>query len=171
MRYCFIALLFICQSAAAQHEDPLISDFLIKWDNSFEFMVAYAEAMPAEHYNFKPTEEQRPFHEQLTHICGNMIWLSTSFLGGEGIDDDEVHNPPTDKEGILKLINRSFDYARSTVSNMSAESLDESVDFFAGPLSKRRILLLMSDHVTHHRGQLAVYLRLKEVTPPRYIGW
>ena len=43
--------------------------------------------------------------------------------------------------------------------------------FFAGPKSKFQILNLLEDHVTHHRGQLIVYLNFKNSIPPSFIGW
>jgi len=54
---------------------------------------------------------------------------------------------------------------------MNAGQLDEKVKFFAGPMTRRQILILMHDHQTHHLGQLIVYLRLKGIKPPDYIGW
>lgn len=41
----------------------------------------------------------------------------------------------------------------------------------AGPLTRRQILILMHDHQAHHIGQLIVYLRLKGIKPPGYVGW
>ena len=56
-------------------------------------------------------------------------------------------------------------------SHSHSSDLDEEVQFFAGPMSKRQILVLMNDHLTHHRGQMIVYVRLKGVKPPAYKGW
>ena len=57
------------------------------------------------------------------------------------------------------------------VKNTPDEELKEIVDFFAGPKSNLQILNLLQDHVTHHRGQLIVYLNLNEIEPPKYSGW
>jgi uncharacterized damage-inducible protein DinB len=54
---------------------------------------------------------------------------------------------------------------------MNTGQMDEKVKFFAGPITRRQILILMHDHQTHHLGQLIVYLRLKGIKPPDYIGW
>ncbi|MFK7950340.1 MAG: hypothetical protein AB8G11_22315 [Saprospiraceae bacterium] len=32
-------------------------------------------------------------------------------------------------------------------------------------------LITLNSNLVHHRGQLTIYLRLKNVKPPRYIGW
>ena len=36
--------------------------------------------MPKENYDFKPTERQMSFKEQLIHINENMEWLSTTYF-------------------------------------------------------------------------------------------
>jgi uncharacterized damage-inducible protein DinB len=40
-----------------------------------------------------------------------------------------------------------------------------------GSSTKNRILNLMDNHLAHHRGQMIVYLRLKGIEPPSYVGW
>ena len=35
----------------------------------------------------------------------------------------------------------------------------------------RELFYLTRDHVTHHRGQMVVYLRLKGLEPPQYVGF
>lgn len=31
--------------------------------------------------------------------------------------------------------------------------------------------LLLFDHVTHHRAQAIMYLRMRGIEPPAYVGW
>ena len=47
------------------------------------YTLEVAELMPDTAYQFKPTEDQMTFQEQLLHICGNMTWLSTTYLNGK----------------------------------------------------------------------------------------
>ena len=142
--------------------------FLEKWENSKNYLVEMAELMPEEDYGFKPTERQRSFAEQLEHIQGNMDWLSTKYFSRE---KDKSETFPSEKEQIIASLKKAFDAVGETVAATSEEELKETVEFFAGPKSKLQILNLLLDHVTHHRGQLIVYLNLKEVEPPRYVGW
>lgn len=142
--------------------------FLEKWRNSKEYLLGIAEAMPEEAYDFKPTERQMTFAEQLIHITKNMEWLSSSYFGKE---EAEVSILKNEKERIIRNISNSFDAVYDTIKNTPDEALEETVEFFAGPKSKLQILNLLQDHVTHHRGQLIVYLNLNEIEPPRYSGW
>jgi uncharacterized damage-inducible protein DinB len=158
-------------SSGQENQDPFISDFLSKWQNAHDYTMEIAEAMPADLYTFKPTKDQRAFNEQLTHMCGNMIWLSTAFLNGEGLASADEEHPPAEKDEVISLLNETFEYVAETVSHFDMTTIDENVDFFAGPMTKRKVFFLLADHLTHHRGQLAVYLRLNDITPPRYRGW
>tara|TARA_R100000935_G_scaffold36196_1_gene57002 strand:- start:107783 stop:108295 length:513 start_codon:yes stop_codon:yes gene_type:complete len=144
--------------------------WLEKWENSKNYLVGIAEAMPEEHYSYKPTERQMTFKEQLVHIKGNMDWLSNSYFTELEFKKTKAEIPATKAETIA-LITEAFDNASKIITTASDKSLLETVDFFAGPKSKLQILNLLHDHVTHHRGQLIVYLNLKDVEPPGYSGW
>ena len=75
------------------------------------------------------------------------------------------------KDSIRQVVVRAYDYAIAVLTWFSAANLSDTVKFFAGPMSKLQIINLLSDHQTHHRGQLLVYLRLFGLTPPKYVGW
>ncbi|WP_093141900.1 DinB family protein [Ulvibacter litoralis] len=144
--------------------------FLVKWENSKDYLIAISEAMPEDNYSFKPTERQMSFKEQLIHIKGNMDWLSTSYFSEEEFKK-EVSDIPATKKETIALVSNAFDFVSEIIKNTSEAELNETVSFFSGPKSKLQILNLLQDHVTHHRGQLIVYLNLNEIEPPQYVGW
>jgi uncharacterized damage-inducible protein DinB len=144
--------------------------FLEKWENSKNYLLDMAEMMPEEEYDFKPTERQRSFKDQLLHIKDNMEWLSSSYFTSE-LEKSQEKEIPNSKVETIALLKISFDAVSEIIKNTSEDSLDETVEFFAGPKSKLQILNLLQDHVTHHRGQLIVYLNLKNIEPPKYVGW
>ncbi|MDL5513403.1 DinB family protein [Arenibacter sp. M-2] len=154
-----------------QSQDLVIPTFLEKWENSKTYLVDIAEAMPAEKYNFKPTERQKVFKDQLLHIKGNMDWLCSTYFGGQKLDNKtDINSTPT-KEEIIKSLIDSFDRVGTILKNTPSSTLSEKVEFFAGKKSRLQILNLLQDHVTHHRGQLIVYLNLNNIEPPKYVGW
>jgi uncharacterized damage-inducible protein DinB len=163
-----IAILFISYGIAQQATPK--EAFLEKWENSKNYLLAVAEAMPEGSYDFKPSERQMTFKEQLVHIKGNMDWLSTTYFMETEFKREKATLPATKAETIA-LLSNSFDAAFTIIKNTSEAELSTTVDFFAGPKSKLQILNLLQDHVTHHRGQLLVYLNLKDVEPPKYVGW
>lgn len=151
-------------------QDLFVASFLEKWENSKNYLVAIAEAMPEGRYDYRPTEKQMNFGEQLRHIKGNMDWLAADYF--------EVENASQEKKGqdlqkteLIDTLKESFDRIATKIKGVDPSTLAETVNFFAGEKTKLQILNLMQDHVTHHRGQLIIYLNLNEITPPKYVGW
>jgi uncharacterized damage-inducible protein DinB len=153
----------------AQVNDSLQVQLSRKWINAKAYTLKMAELMPAENYDFKPTPDVMSFKEQLVHIADNMKWLSSAFLFSTG-NSGKFDAATMDKAAAIKVLSDAYDQALS-VHAIHVKQLDETVSFFAGPMTRRQILILMHDHQTHHIGQLIVYLRLKDIKPPAYVGW
>ena len=139
-----------------------------KWENSKVYLLEMARSMPEEQYSFKPTERQMSFAEQLVHIQSNMQWLGSTHFE---MKETAKATADDDKETIINKLEQSFDAVGAAVKVFPEEGLADTVDFFAGPKSKLQLLNLLQDHLTHHRGQLIVYLNLNQIEPPRYSGW
>lgn len=168
-KHIFIIVILSTMSIAAQ-QTSVKGAFLEKWENSKDYLLEIAEQMPEEHYDFKPTERQRSFKEQLLHIKDNMDWLSVSYFSTSEYEKGNASTAES-KQEMIEQLKKAFDATAELVAAASEEDLKEIVQFFAGPKSKLQILNLLQDHVTHHRGQILVYLNLKDITPPRYVGW
>ncbi len=146
--------------------------FLEKWENSKNYLIQIAEAMPIDKYGYKPTEREMDFKEQLLHIRENSLWLSTTYFTDKKFDRKAIEKQEfKNKEELVEAIRKAFNDVATIIKNTDPKEFKDEVKFFAGPKSKLQILNLIQDHVTHHRGQLIVYLNLNEVTPPRFVGW
>ncbi len=154
----------------AQANDSLLTQLTRKWSNAKAYTVKIAELMPEEFYDFKPVPEEMSFKQQLLHIAQNIQWLSSSYLlsNKKIIPEDTAVKH---KDAVIHILKNAYDMAMETHHNLTLKQLDEVVSFFAGPMSRRQILLLLHDHQTHHVGQIIVYMRLKNIKPPAYIGW
>lgn len=172
MKTIYFLVLFAAFSASAQENqstfDMFKVSYLEKWQHSKDYLIAFAEAMPEEFYDFKPTEAEMTFTEQLKHIQQNMEWLSATYLNKK---ESEISSETNRKKRIINNLKFSFDAVANCVQALKEKDLTAKVDFFAGEKNKLQILNLMQDHVTHHRGQLVVYLNLKGLKPPKYVGW
>ena len=165
-----IILVLVFGSNSIFSQQFVVDTFVEKWDNSKTYLVQMVEAMPDDKYDFKPTEREMSFKEQVFHILQNMDWLSTTYFSKEKYTKNDFANIST-KPQLIAQINASFDNAKSKITTNKDLNLSEKVDFFAGPKTKLQILNLMQDHVTHHRGQMIVYLNLCQIQPPKYVGW
>ncbi|CAN5547737.1 hypothetical protein BH11BAC5_BH11BAC5_51080 [soil metagenome] len=172
MRLFFILLLFAINSATAQKIDSLFLDATItKLQNSKEYTLKVANLMPEEKYGFKPVPDEMSFGEQLLHISANLNWLTSSYITDSKSTETKPTTPVEKKEEIIKILTKTYDFAISALKSFEASHLSDTVSFFAGPKTKLQIMNLISDHQTHHRAQLIVYLRLNGIKPPEYVGW
>jgi uncharacterized damage-inducible protein DinB len=151
-------------------QSSFLQDYKLKWKNATEYTLEFAQVMPEDHYGYTPTKIEMTYGEQLKHIAGNMVWLCSSYLDGAATSIDPTRTGNSKKE-ITAMMQKAFEYASQTINSLTESDLNETVDFFAGKMTRRRILFLLTDHVTHHRGQLVVYLRMQNVEPPSYRGW
>ncbi|MCK8481671.1 DinB family protein [Psychroserpens algicola] len=171
-----LILMILCgtfTSPLCAQQDHFITDYLERLENSKKYIIKVAELMPENHYNFKASPESLSFAENLLHIGFAMDWHSQSLLGGR-----ESRNWKTDtifkvanksKKDMIATINKTFDETINFIKHFDTTQLNDQLDYFGLTRSKRQILLLLSDHITHHRGQMLVYLRLNGLVPPRYV--
>ena len=163
-------LLVAMFTATAQSTDSLKSQLARKWVNSKTYTLKLANLLAEDKYDFRPSPEEMTFREQLLHIADNMTWLSSAYLFTEA-PAKRNNTEKLSKAEVLEILAKSYDLGLKAHQIVSDGQLDENVKFFAGPMTRRQILILMHDHKTHHIGQLIVYLRLNGIKPPAYVGW
>ena len=144
---------------------------ITKLKNAKAYTLQVANLMPAEKYNYKPSNEEMEFGKQLLHISENLCWLSASYLTSNKNPITEADGTLTAKQDIISIATKAYEFAINTLQNFDTKTLADSVKFFSGPMNKLQIINLIQDHQTHHRAQLLVYLRLNGIKPPSYIGW
>ncbi|KAB5488343.1 MULTISPECIES: DinB family protein [Flagellimonas] len=164
-------LLFVPVVSAQQND--VVQEYLERLENSRKYLVLVAETMPEDKYGFKATPESMSFAEHLMHIGWAMDWHSQSLMGGrEARDwntDTELKVDKKSKKEMIDTIDRTFNKTMEFISSFDIKRLDERLDYFGADRTKRQILLLLADHITHHRAQMLVYLRLNGLQPPRYV--
>jgi uncharacterized damage-inducible protein DinB len=173
----FILMILFSHSAFAQTTSLFINDALSKWKGMKSYTLAVAEAMPEEKYAYKPVEDENSFAYQLVHMANNMYGISSKLIRNEVLTLDlksfekKVKENKISKKEIIEHLSNAFDYTAETFAQMTDKTLEEELDYWGGHSTKRKIVFLLNDHQTHHRGQLIVYLRLNGIKPPAYIGW
>ncbi|MDY7396130.1 DinB family protein [Aureibaculum sp. 2210JD6-5] len=168
-----IILLSPTLTPLSAQEDVFIEDYLERLENSHKYLILVAEMMPEDQYGFRATPESLTFAENLMHIGFAVDWHSQSLLGGrearEWKTDTIFKVADKTKEEMIATIDKTFDEAIKLIKEFDTTKLNDELDYFGLNRSKRQIFLLLVDHITHHRGQMLVYLRLNGLVPPRYV--
>jgi uncharacterized damage-inducible protein DinB len=168
-----IAVLAIMMAGSAElyAGGKFAKEFAPTWKRAKDYSVKFAEAMPGEHYNFKPTPEIMSFGEQVVHTAGASFWFASKITGGPNPGKGFKSEGKT-KAQIIEHLKKSFDYIEKALTNLSDEEAVKVIPLFGElKLTKAQTLLTIRDHTTHHRGSMVIYLRLKGIKPPQYVGW
>ena len=145
----------------------LRAELLKDWTELKPVMMAIAAAMPADKFTYKSTPAQRDYGQQIMHVAtGNMMYLR--FLGGTAAAP-AFNRTATTKAEILQALAASFDYGETLLREQSDQSILQIVqtNAFLGPSSKARVIYFLLGHTWDIYGQMAVYLRLNGIVPPR----
>jgi len=168
-----LILISVINTPLCAQENEFIKEYLERLEKSKEYLILLAETMPEDKYEFKATPESMSFAENLMHIGWAMDWHSQSLMGGrEARDwntDTELKIDNKSKKEMINTINETFDKTIKFISNFDTKKLKERLDYFGSNRTKRQVMLLLADHITHHRGQILVYMRLNGLVPPRYV--
>ena len=156
----------------AQQND-YIKEYLERLENSRNYLILVAETMPEDKYDYKATPESMSFAENLMHIGWAMDWHSQSLIGERDArdwnTDTELKVDNKSKKEMIATIDSTFEKTIDFISNFDTNKLEERLDYFGSDRTKRQILMLLADHITHHRAQMLVCMRLNGLVPPRYV--
>lgn len=137
-----------------------------KWKGNKRYTLKFIDVIPEEEFDFKPTPEMKTYKSQMSHITS---WLRTHSRFVTEFEFEKVKM--TSKDLIKNALEEFFDVFIERLESLDDDSLNEVVDLWYGKTAKYQIANIMDNHLAHHRGQMVVYLRLKNVKPPSYLGW
>lgn len=176
MILCACCVLATTPAAADSRESGFISDVLGNLEFTGGRIIELAEAIPAEQYAWRPSDEVRTVSEVFMHIVGVNLLLPNA-LGAdlpEGVEIPEdgpfallgqLEAEVTDKEAVIAKLKKSFEYANGAVPTIT--DLDTEVTIFGPePQSKRAYVLILMSHAHEHFGQSIAYARSIGVVPP-----
>jgi len=129
-------------------------------------IVAAAEEMPADKYNYKPTADQMTFGHLITHIveANNLLCAKTADVPEPKVAELKE---TAGKDKLVAALKSSFDFCGTALAKADDSKLGDTVEVFGdkkGPRAFAAIVLASS--WADHYGMEAMYLRLNGLTPP-----
>jgi uncharacterized damage-inducible protein DinB len=135
------------------------------------------ERVPGEHLAWRPHERSMSLAELATHIANVVFWLRVT---AERSEFDLASMPPraaaASRDELIRLFDDNVAALEDALAALDDAALAEDWTLLRGgtPILRqpRGALLRMMgiSHLVHHRGQLAVYLRLLDVPVPAIYG-
>jgi len=162
-----IFLLFAATALLAQDKNPVTSVAKQILPRQQKNLVAAAEAMPADKFGYKPTEQQITFGHLILHILETNNYLC-SHIG----DVPEVKPPMPLKESdgkdkLVAALQASFDFCTTALGKVDDSKLGDEVELFGGRKGSRAFALIaLTNDWADHYSSAAMYLRLNGLLPP-----
>jgi uncharacterized damage-inducible protein DinB len=129
-------------------------------------LVAAAEEMPANKFDYKPTEQQMPFGHLILHIVE-----SNNHLCSKIGDVPEIKAAPLKesdgKEKLVAALKASFEFCATALAKVDDSKLGDEVELFGGRKGPRAFALIaLTNDWADHYSSAAIYLRLNGLLPP-----
>jgi uncharacterized damage-inducible protein DinB len=130
-------------------------------------ITSAAEAMPADKYNFAPTQGEftgvRTFGQQVKHLAEANYEFFDGWNVGPAPDEASIEKL-TSKDDIVKALKDSYVYAHKAIDSITASNAFESLGKDKG--TRAGMAAFCIAHSMDHYGQMVVYLRLNGIIPP-----
>ena len=130
-------------------------------------ITSAAEAMPADKYNFVPTQGEftgvRTFGQQVKHLAETNYEFFEGWPVGTAPTEASIENL-TSKDDIVKALADSYVYAHKAIDTITAANAFESLGKDKGTRAGTAAFCIA--HAMDHYGQMVVYLRLNGIVPP-----
>ena len=158
----------------------IAENLLPEYDHELATTRRLLERVPETEFGWKPHEKSMTLGQLSGHIANLPFWLSATMnapfydllAGGPEVRND----PPASREALLKQFDEKVRNARTSLARATdAEMLapwalkqgDQEIFSIPRVAAVRSFVM---NHLIHHRGQLSVYLRLKDVPLPAMYG-
>jgi uncharacterized damage-inducible protein DinB len=171
-RFCMIALAAVLFPLAAGAQEsksetnPVSNAVKQSVARMSKNMVAAADAMPADKYNFHPTPEQMTFSHLVAHMVGSNFLLCSKISGVAAPESSKVTDKDP-KEKLVSALKASFDFCTETLSKVDDSNLGETLTLFGTRTASRAgAMIALTNDFADHYGMAAMYLRLNGILPP-----
>ena len=128
-------------------------------------VVASAEKMPDENYNFKPTEAVRSYGQIVGHLADAQYTFCSVVLG-ENNPGLKIEQTKTAKSDLVAALKDAVAYCDKAYDGMTDASGAQMVKLIGMDMPKLGVLHFNNMHAMEHYGNLVTYMRLKSIVPP-----
>lgn len=172
MKYLIIPLILIFWNIEnGRAQSYFQEEYLNVWQRATAYSLEVADKMPDSLYDYRPSAESMSFKEQQLHMVGNISFLTRYITGKNRNFYQSALADTLQKKEVMEIMTAAFLYVNQHIINSDSATLSETVNFKGAEMSKENTFYLIRNHLTHHRAQCVLYLRMNAIDPPQYVGW
>jgi hypothetical protein len=141
---------------------------LESWNEIGRKLIAIAEDIPEDKWDYKPHPDSRTFIANVLHASASMYYFTDPVLGQKvRFGDDPKRDELKTRAQVVAFVKKAVQDGADVIKSKGDKGMSESV--FAGGPRKSRIDELaygLIEHSGEHYGQLVVYYRVNGLVPP-----
>lgn len=158
----------------------IAESLLPEYDHELATTRRVLERVPEAEFAWKPHAKSMSLGQLAGHVANLPWWLSMTlaapFYDLNSQDNESRLDGPASKEALLKEFDEKVKNARASLAKTSDAEMMAPWTLKAGDNEiftiprVAAVRTFVMNHLIHHRGQLSVYLRLKDVPVPSIYG-
>ena len=152
--------------ATPQAPPTFVAGMKRSWDNVKRNVSEAAEKMPEANYGFKPTPDVRTFGELVGHIAASQYGTCARAKGASGSPEAAAAEKATTKADLVKALQGSIAACDEAFASLTDESAVKAITAGQNQVIPANLLWGNTSHSNEHYGNIATYLRLKNLVPP-----
>lgn len=144
------------------------SELLAQWNEIGRKLIAIAEDLPENKYDYKPNPESRSFIQQLMYASGSMYFFTDVVRGKQPrYGDDPPRNEWVTKDDVVAFVSRCVKDGADLIEKRGESGLSERVNDGSSRLIRAEDLAYrVIERSGEHYGQLVAYYRINGMVPP-----
>jgi DinB superfamily len=141
---------------------------LEQWNEIGRKLVAIAEDLPEDKYDYKPNAESRSFIGRLLHVSGSMYYFTDVAQGKKPrYDDDPKRDGLKTKAEVVAFVKQCVKDGGDYIKSRGDKGVNEAVNDGSARMIRLGDLAYETiEHSGEHYGQLVVYYRINVMVPP-----
>jgi hypothetical protein len=171
---CPLVLPAVAQDSAKKTEalnpPPSPSQSILEqWNEIGRKLVAMAEDLPEDKYDYKPHPDSRSFVAQLLHVSASMYYFTDVAQGRKvRYADDPSRDQLKTKVQVVAFVKKSVDDGANLIKAKGDAGMTAVIQYPETNEQHRLSELAYSviEHSGEHYGQLVVYYRINGMVPP-----
>lgn len=140
---------------------------LESWNEIGRKLIAIAEDLPEDKYDYKPNPASRTFVAQLLHACAAMYYFTNPADGKKAPQSDDP-NPAEFKTRaqVVAYVKKAVQDGADAIKAKGDAGLRGTVVLFGQTFRWSDLAYAFVEHSGEHYGQLVVYYRINGLVPP-----
>lgn len=151
--------------ATSSSENVLSAHGRSLYGGTKQILLASAENMPEENYDFRPIDTVRTYGQIVGHVADSQYAFCSVVMGLKN-PSPNIEKTKTSKADLIAALEESFAFCDKAYDALTDESAAELVRFMGGDKPKLGVLTINNVHTIEHYGNLVTYMRMKSIVPP-----